>query len=72
MALLGDIIVCADNAVFGLPEITIGLIPGIGGTQRFNRIFGKINSMRYILTGDFIPAEKAQELGLVSDIYPSE
>lgn len=56
MALLGDIVVCSDKAVFALPQIQIGLIPGIGGTQRFNRIFGKINSMRYILTGDPIPA----------------
>ena len=60
MALLGDVIVCSENAVFGLPEIKIGLIPGLGGTQRLNRIIGKVNTMRYILTGEYISAEKAK------------
>lgn len=70
MALLSDIIVCADNARFGLPELKLGLIPGIGGTQRLTRIAGKINAMRYILTSDLIPAQRAYELGLVSDVFP--
>lgn len=70
MALLTDIVVCADNARFGLPELKLGLIPGIGGTQRLARIAGKMNAMRYILTSEFIPAQRAYELGIVSDIYP--
>ena len=66
MALLTDIIVAADNARFGLPELKLGLIPGIGGTQRLTRTVGKSNAMRYILTSDFIPAKRAYELGIVS------
>ena len=50
---------CSDNARFGLPELKLGLIPGIGGTQRFTRIVGKVNAMRYILTSDFISANRA-------------
>lgn len=56
MALSGDIIVCGDNAKFGLPEIKLGLIPGIGGTQRLAKIAGKVVASRYIFTGEFIPA----------------
>lgn len=72
MALLTDILVCSDNARFGLPELKLGLIPGIGGTQRLTRIVGKINAMKYILTSDFIPAQRAYEMGIVSDVYPKE
>lgn len=69
MALLTDILVCADNARFGLPELKLGLIPGIGGTQRLTKIVGKINAMKYILTSEFIPAKRAYELGIVSDVF---
>jgi enoyl-CoA hydratase/carnithine racemase len=50
----------------------LGLIPGIGGTQRFPRIVGKSNAMRYILTGDMVPAQRAYELGIVSDVFKKE
>lgn len=72
MALMGDIVVCSEDAVFGLPELRIGLIPGLGGTQRLARIAGKVNAMRYILTSDSITAQRAYELGMVSDIFPRE
>ena len=72
MALLTDILVCADNARFGLPELKLGLIPGIGGTQRLTKIVGKINAMKYILTSEFIPAKRAYELGIVSDVFAKE
>lgn len=59
LALLTDVLVCSEEARFGLPELKLGLIPGIGGTQRLPRLIGKSNAMRYILTSDFIPAKKA-------------
>lgn len=52
LALLCDTIVCSDNASFGLPEVNLGLIPGMGGTQRLTRIIGEKLAMRYILTGE--------------------
>jgi enoyl-CoA hydratase/carnithine racemase len=70
LTLLTDIIVAADNARFGLPELKLGLIPGIGGTQRLTRIIGKTNAMRYILSSDLIPAQRALDLGIVTDVFP--
>lgn len=72
LALLTDVLVCSEDARFGLPEVKLGLIPGIGGTQRFARSVGKYNAMRYILTGDLIPAQKALEFGLVSEVFKKE
>jgi enoyl-CoA hydratase len=59
LALLTDVLVCSEEARFGLPELKLGLIPGIGGTQRLPRIAGKVNAMRYILTSEFIVAKRA-------------
>ena len=59
LALLTDILVCSEEARFGLPELKLGLIPGIGGTQRFPRTVGKANAMKYILTSDLLPATRA-------------
>jgi enoyl-CoA hydratase/carnithine racemase len=72
LALLTDILVCSEDARFGLPELKLGLIPGLGGTQRFPRIVGKSNAMKYILTSDVISAQRAYELGVVSDVFKKE
>ena len=69
-ALCCDIIIAADNAKFGLPEVTIGVIPGLGGTQRLTRAIGKAKAMEMILTGRMMGAEEAERCGLVSRVVP--
>lgn len=68
LALACDIILAAESARFGLPEITIGVIPGTGGTQRIAKALGKAKAMEMVLTGRFITAEEAEQGGLVSRI----
>lgn len=65
-----DIIIAGDSAQFGLPEVKVGIMPGAGGTQRFLRAAGHYKAARYLLTGDFIPAAVASEIGLVSEMVP--
>ncbi|MGE5421817.1 MAG: enoyl-CoA hydratase/isomerase family protein [Ignavibacteriales bacterium] len=72
MCLASDIRVAADNATFGLPEINLGIYPGGGGTQRMPRLAGLGNAMEYVLTGDFFPATRAYEMGLLNYIVPAE
>lgn len=72
LALSCDFIYAADNAVFGLPELTLGLIPGFGGTQRLSRLVGKNMAKELILTAKKIKAEKALELGIVNKICSLE
>ncbi len=70
--LFGDIIIAADTAKFGQPEITLGTIPGIGGTQRLTRAIGKSKAMDLCLTGRMMDAAEAERSGLVSRIVPSD
>jgi enoyl-CoA hydratase len=69
--MLCDLIIAADNAKFGQPEIKLGIIPGIGGTQRFTRAVGKAKAMDMILTGRMMDAAEAERAGLVARIVPA-
>lgn len=68
LALLCDIVVASDTAEFGLPEVTLGIIPGGGGTQRVARAAGKQRAMEIVLTGRRITAHEAQGMGLVNAV----
>ncbi len=72
LAMACDMIVAADDAVFGQPEIRIGVIPGAGGTQRLTRALGKAKAMEIILTGRNLPAREADEHGLITRLVTRE
>lgn len=70
LALMCDFILAADNAKFGQPEIKLGVLPGMGGTQRLTRAVGKAKAMELCLTGRLMGAEEAERAGLVARIVP--
>jgi enoyl-CoA hydratase len=72
LAMMCDIIIAADTAKFGQPEITIGTMPGMGGTQRMPRAVGKAKAMDWCLTGRMIDAAEAEKSGLVARVVPAD
>ncbi len=71
LAMMCDIIIAADTAVFGQPEIKLGVLPGAGGTQRLPRAIGKAKAMDLCLTGSNLSAEEAERAGLISRVVPA-
>ena len=71
LAMMCDIVIAADTARFGQPEITLGIMPGMGGTQRLPRAIGKAKAMDLILTGRMMDAAEAERAGLVSRVVPA-
>jgi len=72
LAMMCDFIIASDTAKFGQPEITLGTIPGIGGTQRLTRAIGKAKAMDLCLTGRMMDVNEAERSGLVSRIVPTD
>lgn len=72
LALTADVRIAADNAKIGLPEITLGIIPGSGGTQRLPRLIGTSRAKELIFSGDIINADEAWRVGLVNKLVPAE
>ena len=71
-ALICDIIIASETAKFSLPETTIGVIPGLGGTQRLTQTIGKSKTMEMILSGRMIDAVEAERIGIIARIVPTE
>ncbi|WP_116086020.1 enoyl-CoA hydratase [Tropicimonas sp. IMCC34011] len=72
LAMMCDFVIAADTAKFGQPEINLGVMAGMGGTQRLTRLCGKSKSMDMHLTGRFMDAEEAERAGLVSRVVPAK
>ncbi len=72
LAMMCDVLIAADTAKFGQPEIKLGIIPGMGGSQRLTRAIGKAKAMDLVLTGRMIDAAEADRIGLVSRVVPAD
>ena len=72
LAMMCDIMIASESAKFGQPEITLGVIPGCGGTQRLVRAIGKSKAMELVLTGNMIDAKQAENYGLVCKVVPDD
>ncbi len=72
LALACDMIIASEKAKFGLPEVTLGIHPGFGGTQRLPRLIGAAKAKELIFTGDMIDADEALRIGLVNKVVPPE
>lgn len=72
LAMAADIRIASEKAKFGQPEVTLGITPGFGGTQRLPRLVGEGRAMEIILTGRMINAEEALRIGLVNAVYPAD
>jgi len=72
LAMICDVLLAADSAKFGQPEIKLGVMPGMGGSQRLTRAIGKAKAMELCLTGRMMDAEEAERAGLVSRVVPAE
>jgi enoyl-CoA hydratase len=72
VAMMCDMIIAADTARFGQPEIKLGVMPGAGGTQRLTRAVGKAKAMELVLTGRNMDAEEAERAGLVARVVPAD
>ncbi len=72
LAMLCDFLIAGKNAQFGQPEINLAILPGAGGTQRLTQLVGKAKAMRWMLTGEFISADEALKIGLVTELCEPE
>lgn len=72
IALSADFILATENALFGLPEVSLGLIPGFGGTQRLAKVIGRNHAKKLIYTGQTISAEQALNMGLALEVFPTK
>ncbi|MCB1858140.1 MAG: enoyl-CoA hydratase/isomerase family protein [Gammaproteobacteria bacterium] len=72
LAMSCDWILASENAVFGQPEVSLGITPGFGGTQRLPRLIGRARAMELLVTGRQVKADEAREWGLVNHVYPAD
>jgi enoyl-CoA hydratase len=72
LAVACDMIYASENARLGLPEVTLGITPGFGGTQRLVRLVGKLRAKEIIFTGEMVDARQAEHIGLVNAVFPRE
>ncbi len=70
MSLCCDIRLCSDDARFGLPEVTLGIIPAAGGSQTLPRVVGRSNALDILLTGRWLTADEAKRMKLVNRVLP--